>query len=170
MRQQINSFKSLKDFEKSNLQALTNIHLQLKNFDFNSEQLDALNASLKQCCKLEHLALDLYNNQSYSNTYEQQELPTKPKKREQRKILRDFLQYDTISNLANLKRLELNLSGNSINDTDAFTISTVIGRFKKLTNLNLQFWNNAISDIGISNIAVGISYCFNLTVLTLNIG
>ncbi|KAL4509761.1 hypothetical protein ABPG73_022977 [Tetrahymena malaccensis] len=59
MGQQINSFNSLKDFKKSNFKALTSIDLQLKNFDFDSEQLDALNTSLKKCCKLESLVLNL---------------------------------------------------------------------------------------------------------------
>ncbi|KAL4496356.1 hypothetical protein ABPG73_007806, partial [Tetrahymena malaccensis] len=59
MEQQINSFNSLKDFKKSNFKALTSIDLQLKNFDFDSEQLDELNTSLKKCCKLESLVLNL---------------------------------------------------------------------------------------------------------------
>ncbi|KAL4496357.1 hypothetical protein ABPG73_007807 [Tetrahymena malaccensis] len=58
MEQQINSFNSLKDFKKSNFKALTSIDLQLKNFDFDSEQLDELNTSLKKCCKLESLVLN----------------------------------------------------------------------------------------------------------------
>ncbi|KAL4496359.1 hypothetical protein ABPG73_007809, partial [Tetrahymena malaccensis] len=68
MEQQINSFNSLKDFKKSNFKALTSIDLQLKNFDFDSEQLDALNTSLKKCCKLESLVLNLqqfYNLKCY---------------------------------------------------------------------------------------------------------
>ncbi|KAL4471503.1 hypothetical protein ABPG74_008396, partial [Tetrahymena malaccensis] len=161
-----------------------------------------LNTSLKKCCKLESLVLNLqqeciqddelnsfqvgyqqlkdlipnFNNMSIYEKYfhvvcEQYELSIKPNK--QIRVLKDFLYNDTISNLANLKRLELDLSGNSINDKIAFTICTVIGRFKMLTNLNLQLWqfklNNQISDVGVSNIGVGISCCLNLTTLTLNI-
>ncbi|KAL4511045.1 hypothetical protein ABPG73_008123 [Tetrahymena malaccensis] len=205
MGQQINSFNSLKDFQKSNFKALISIELQLKNFDFNSKQIDVLNTSLKKCCKLESLVLNLQqeciqdeelnpffigykrlidlipnfnnmsNDQRYSHmqfllkNYGYKELPIEPKKSEQIRVLRDFLQDDTISNLVNLKSLKLNLSGNSMNDKVAFTICTLIGRFKMLTNLNLQLWNNQISDVGISNIGVGISCCLNLTGLTLNI-
>ncbi|KAL4465281.1 hypothetical protein ABPG74_001995, partial [Tetrahymena malaccensis] len=200
MEQQINSFNSLKDFQKSNFKALTGIELQLKNFDFNSKQLDELNTSLKKCQKLESLVLNLQqeciqddelnppftnyqwlidlipnfnntsNDQRYSHmqfllkNYIEEDFQIKPKKSGQISVLRDFLKDDTISNLANLKRLKLNLSGNSINDKSAFTICAVIGRFKMLTNLNLQ-----LCDAGISNIGVGISCCLNLTNLILNI-
>ncbi|KAL4496352.1 hypothetical protein ABPG73_007802, partial [Tetrahymena malaccensis] len=84
------------------------------------------------------------NDQRYSHmqfllkNYIEEDFQIKPKKSGQISVLRDFLKDDTISNLANLKRLKLNLSGNSINDKSAFTICAVIGRFKMLTNLNLQ--------------------------------
>ncbi|KAL4501090.1 hypothetical protein ABPG73_013828, partial [Tetrahymena malaccensis] len=138
MEQQIKSFNNLKDFMKSNFKTLSSIDLQLKNFDFDSKQLDMLNTSLKKCCKLESLVLNLqqeciqddelnsfqvgyqqlkdlipnFNNMSIYEKYfhvvcEQYELSIKPNK--QIRVLKDFLYNDTISNLANLKRLELDL-------------------------------------------------------------
>ncbi|KAL4509444.1 hypothetical protein ABPG73_022660 [Tetrahymena malaccensis] len=174
MEQQIKSFNNLKDFMKSNFKGLSSIDLQLKNFDFNSNQLDMLNTSLKKCCTLESLVLNLHqeciqdddlnqinvdyqwiidlipnfnnmtNDQRYSHTqfllrnYGCKELSIESKKSKQIRVLEDFLKDDTISNLTNLKKLELNLSGNSIEDKIAYSVFTAIGRLKMLTNMNLQ--------------------------------
>ncbi|KAL4495744.1 hypothetical protein ABPG73_010812 [Tetrahymena malaccensis] len=145
MEQQISSFNNLTELMKSNFKALTSIDLQLKNFDFDSKQLDTLNTSLKKCYTIESLVLNLQqeciqddqlnpffvdykwlidlipnfnnmsNDQRYSlmqfllKNYGFDELSIQPKKSQQISVVGDFLQDDTVSNLINLKRLELNL-------------------------------------------------------------
>ncbi|KAL4513148.1 hypothetical protein ABPG72_017833 [Tetrahymena utriculariae] len=59
MEQQNSSFYNLKDFNKSNLKALTSVDLQLKNQFLDDKQLTKLNNSLKKCSNLESLILNL---------------------------------------------------------------------------------------------------------------
>ncbi|KAL4500320.1 hypothetical protein ABPG73_011428, partial [Tetrahymena malaccensis] len=132
-------------FMESNIKDLSSISLQLKNFDFSPKQLDRLNTSLKKCCWLESLVLnleqecisddeisriindyswleniipnfyDLSNSQRYFDmdflikNCGHDKLEIEPKRSKQIGILGNFLQDDTIDNLVNLKKLELNL-------------------------------------------------------------
>ncbi|KAL4511465.1 hypothetical protein ABPG73_008543, partial [Tetrahymena malaccensis] len=59
MEQQNKSFTNLDDFTNSNLNAIASIVLKLKNFDFKNKSIVELNNSLKRCCILESLVLNL---------------------------------------------------------------------------------------------------------------
>ncbi|KAL4513161.1 hypothetical protein ABPG72_017846 [Tetrahymena utriculariae] len=190
MEQQNSSFYNLKDFNKSNLKALTSVDLQLKNQTLDDKQLTQLNNSLKKCSNLESLILNLQkesisdeqinrffeyyqgfrclmptcnsmsNDQRYSHMKFLIEAYNQPynaisikHKQNEIGVYGNILKEDVISNLINLKQLELNLKKLQ-KDLESATekyqqfhrkkVSVQINILNKMSTTNLIPYQNSI--------------------------